>query len=121
MIKFKLTKGWRQNHKASGGFDFYNKKLNKNIFINYAGGAGICNIDSGTWDKSIKIKKGEEFESIVKRLMNGVKYIEQQSAIDYLKQLVVFAKKNKYEHVSIKLLSDHIKVLKKFGHINWEK
>jgi hypothetical protein len=67
-MNYKLPKGWRQNTKASGGQDFYNKNIN--IFIDYHGNARIKEKTSGYWFKSIKIKKTDTFENIINKLKN---------------------------------------------------
>ena len=73
MKKFKLTKGWRQNHRASGGFHFINRKLDREIFIDYGGDARIAKTHAGHWDKSVQVKDEESFEEIVKRLLTKSK------------------------------------------------
>ena len=69
----------------------------------------------------------KEFGRIIKELFltnlcqinMGNEEQKEQTAIEYLEQLVRFAKKGKYQSVSIKLLKQHIGMLKKFKKIHW--
>ena len=44
---------------------------------------------------------------------------EEQTAIEYIEQLVRFSDRYKYKEVSVSLLRSHIKLLKKYKKINW--
>jgi len=61
--------GWRRNDRASGGKHYINKRLDKEIFIDYSGGARIMKIGEGRWEKSIKVNKSDKLEDIIKELL----------------------------------------------------
>lgn len=69
----KLSLGWSQNFKASGGIHLINRKLKKDIFIDYSGEARIMELHSQYWDYSFRVGNIKSINKIISKLLKFYK------------------------------------------------